>query len=176
MPSWGGDQSTASKPAAEAVLKLVDDQLEDERTRKASLEARGVAVISTSGTLTTLLLALAALVTDASGFQLSGVAQILLMLGVAAFLLAAVLAVLTARPGVYGEVKEGSLREIATLDAMNEPEADANPKIAIALVEIIVKARRGNEKKARLLMRAVSAEVAGFVLVAAAVVVILAAR
>ncbi len=60
--------TTADSPAVAAVdadaglayAQLIADQLAEERSRKSSLEARGVTVITTAGPLATLLFALTA--------------------------------------------------------------------------------------------------------------------
>jgi hypothetical protein len=46
--------------AGDAYSRLIDDQANQERDRKASLESRGVTVVTTSSALATLLFALTA--------------------------------------------------------------------------------------------------------------------
>src|SRR5262249_12281036 len=65
------------------------DQLDEERRRKTSLEQRGTAVITTSGTLVSLLFALAALITTRKQFHIPPSAQLILLLAVAFFVIAA---------------------------------------------------------------------------------------
>ncbi|MFG1911508.1 hypothetical protein [Kribbella sp. NPDC048928] len=165
--------TTAPPTAATEVLKLIQDQLAEERSTKTSLEGRAVAVITTSGTLTTLLFALSALVTKGSDYSLPWPARVLLILAVAAFLAAAVIAILAARPQAYREVTVDSLREAAAAENLALPASEAQPEIAGGLIDIIQRSRENNGTKADRLKAAIGAEVAGIVLVAAAVVTIL---
>ena len=63
--------------------------LTQERSRKTSIESRGVTVVTTSGTLyVTLLFGLTAGLTAASGFKLPGGAKLPLLLALIAFVIA----------------------------------------------------------------------------------------
>ncbi len=159
--------------AGPAVLDLINDQLTQERGAKASLETRAIGVVTTSGTLTTLLFALAALVTKSDAFALPRAARYILLAAVVAFVVAIVEALLVARPASYQEVTIDSLEAITTAENMSAPKSEADPKIAAGLVKIIGDARRGNASKASLLQQAVIWEVAGTVVVAVAVAVVL---
>lgn len=63
-PSDGA--ATTDPPTYEAYGQFIKDELAAQDVRKASFEQRSIAVITTSGTLATLLLGLAALATKAS--------------------------------------------------------------------------------------------------------------
>jgi hypothetical protein len=86
---------TAQSPFAD----LLADQLDAERARHASLEQRGISVITTSGTLITLLLALAGLTGRASGIKLPDVAQWLLRVALILLPLAAMIGIAAILPG-----------------------------------------------------------------------------
>ncbi len=162
-----------STTAAAQTLKVIADQLDEERATKTSLESRATSVITTSGTLTTLLFALAAVVTQKDSFDLPVLAKVFLVAATASFMGAVVLALLVARPTHYKEMDEDSLRAIASADALAAKAVEAEPVIAKALVEIILGARDKNAGKADLLGLAVLVEVIATVLVGAAVVSIL---
>ena len=154
-------------------MKLVQDQLTEERATKSSLEARAIAVITSSGALATLIFGLAALVTKSATYELPQPARLVLGATLVAFLAAAVLAIVAARPGTYQEVTIDSLRAAAGVQAMNAPAVQGEPAIASVLVDIIAAAREKNAEKARFLRTAVTAEAVAAVLLAVAVAIIL---
>src|SRR5262249_50095150 len=84
-------------PYSTWIQKLLDD----ERAQQASLEQRGLAVISTSATLGSLLFGLVAVLTEATDFILPGSAKTGLAIALAAFALAALFGLLTNLPLYY---------------------------------------------------------------------------
>lgn len=154
-------------------MKLVEDQLTEERTTKSSLETRAIGVITSSGALATLIFALAALVTKSQTYVLPGLAQAALGLTLVAFATSSVLAIVASRPRTYQEVTIESLRDIATKNAMGSPAEQGEPEIARVLVDIIAKARTENGHKARFLRSAVTLEATAAILLAVAVAVVL---
>src|SRR3989442_1204674 len=72
--------------APNSLSDLIKEQLKDERDRKSSIEQRGVAVISTSGALVSLLFGLAAVVTVSKQFVVSDQTKALLILSLPFFL------------------------------------------------------------------------------------------
>ncbi|MHA7269013.1 hypothetical protein ACX80Q_04415 [Arthrobacter sp. HLT1-20] len=159
--------------AAAAVMKLVQDQLAEERTNKSSLETRAIGVITSSGALATLIFGLAALVTKSTSYDLPGLAQLVLGLTLVAFVGSAVLAIVASRPRTYQEVTIESLRDVATKSAMSAPAVQGEPEIARVLVDIIDTARKENGHKARLLRSAVTLEAVAAILLAIAVAIVL---
>lgn len=97
-----------------AITGLIQDQFIQERAIKDSLESRASAVIASAGTLVTLLFALVALVTKSQQYSLPVASRFLIGVALAAFLIAAVLAILVIRPRTYGAVDERSLRDWRT--------------------------------------------------------------
>ena len=83
----------AEEIAGKAYEALIVEQLSEERDRKKTLEARGIGVITTSGTIVALLFALGALVSDQEGFRLSDIGQSLLAAAVLAFAIACFLGI-----------------------------------------------------------------------------------
>jgi hypothetical protein len=175
MTSNGEEGMNQPALAAATALKYIEDQLAEERATKSALEDRANTVITSAGTLTTLLFALGALATKSTNYQLPGGSQVLLVVAVGCFLVAIVFALLAAAPASYSEVTMQSLRAVATPEAFGAPAADAEPKIASAMVDVIDGARSGNATKAKNLKNAVQAELAAAVVLAIAVVVVLVA-
>lgn len=154
-------------------MKMVEDQLAEERSTKSSLETRAIAVITSSGALVTLLFALAALVTKPAEYELPNAARAVLLLTVLAFITAAVLAIVAATPGTYQEITVESLKAATTETAMGAPASQGEPRIAQVLVQIIETARTKNAAKARYLKAAVTTEAIAAVLLATAIVIVL---
>jgi hypothetical protein len=152
-------------------MKLVQDQLVEERSTKSSLETRAIGVITSSGALATLLFALAALVTKTATYTLPDLARLGLVLTLLAFICAALFSILAASPGTYQEVTIPSLRDAA--GHMGSPAREGEPAIASVLVDIIETARDKNADKAKHLKRAVTAEAVGAVLLGLVVGVVL---
>src|SRR4051812_49050206 len=73
-----------SPPGAPVYADYIAEQVVREDARKESVERRGLAVVTTSGALATLLFALAALSTKANDFHLSGWSEFFLALAVVA--------------------------------------------------------------------------------------------
>lgn len=167
------DVASSGSTSAVAVMKLVQDQLTEERSTKSALEARAIGVITSSGALATLTFALAALVTKPAAYELPGPARLVLGITLVAFMAAAVVAIIAARPGTYQEVSIDSLRSVVTEAAMGAPAEVGEPEIASVLVDIIARARQMNRNKARFLRRAVTLEAIAAVLLGVAVGIVL---
>ena len=92
--------------------EFIKDELDVQDKRKASFEQRGLAVITTSGTLVTLLFALAALSTKkADTFTLPHTAEVWLSIALALFFVSALCALLTNAPLIYQAVPAEKIRE-----------------------------------------------------------------
>jgi Domain of unknown function (DUF1994). len=151
---------------------LVKEQLTEERARKTSLEQRGLAVITSSGTLAALLFGLTALVTKAQAFELPPPAALLLALAALLFVIAAVLGLAVNWTVFYIEVEPEGLRGLQAEDWAGD-EAEAAKTVAAAWTEIIEGARPRNGSKANLLRGAILAELVAIAFVLAAVLVVL---
>lgn len=168
-----GGSPAAAPTSAAAVMGLVEDQLSEERSLKSSLEARAIGVITSSGALATLLLALAALVTRPAAYELPDLARVALAVTLAAFTSAVVLAIFAARPGTYFQVLTESLRAAASESAMARPAQEGDVAIAAVLIDVIEGGRQANRRKAGFLKAAVTAEAVAAVLLAAVVGIVL---
>jgi hypothetical protein len=151
---------------------FIKEQWAEQNERKSSLEQRGIAVITTSGTLSSLLLAFAALVTASDDFTLSSSARDLVVAATIAFSLAALTAVATNAPLLYASVKTEYLRSLVYY-GWEEDQPTAEERAAATLVELIGTAKRLNRIKGWLLFGSMALEALAVLLLAAAVVVIL---
>lgn len=163
-----GDESATS---GVAIASLIQDQLAQERSLKDSLEARASVIIASAGTLVTLLLALVTFVSKPERNFFPVVSRSLIGAAIAGFMLAATFAILAIRPREYAVVDEKSLREMASSRVYNTPASVGEPKIALALVQLIEKTRIGNRRKARFLMWSVLAEMLAVVFLGLAIAV-----
>ncbi|GIG62641.1 hypothetical protein Lfu02_70130 [Longispora fulva] len=165
-----------SEPDNEGIQLLaavVERELTFQDSRKASLENRGNNVITTSGGLVALLFALAALVTQANGYQPPGEAVVIVLLALLLFVAAAVLGLLTNAVRNYARANadqlqrtvEGSWRVLTARGALR--------MIVDSNLDVLRYAQRQNRGKAQLLRWAILAEVTAVALLAAAVGVIL---
>jgi|1186.fasta_scaffold14732_3 hypothetical protein len=161
-----------SPPGAPVYADYIAEQVVREDARKESVERRGLAVVTTSGALATLLFALAALSTKANDFHLSGWSEFFLALAVVAFVVAAGFAIATNLPLNYEEVEPDEL-----LDAVREKWGDskiqAERMSSFTRLKVLKKAREQNGRKANWLFDAIVAEGFGVLFVAIAVLVIL---
>ena len=161
-----------SDPRPDGVAEygsFLREQLAAEDSRKTSLEQRGLAVITTSGALVTLLFALAALSTKKEPtFELTGGAEMALGISLAFFVGAAICALVTNVPLPYHQVKPAQVEGRLDEDPVRS-EHDALRDIAKTRATELKSARRMNGIKANLLLVAMALEVAAVVAVAVAV-------
>lgn len=158
--------------ASDRYWDLVKEQLTEERARKASLEQRGLAVITSSGTIVALLFGLTAVATKAQSFQLPPAAAMPLAMAALAFVVAAILGLGVNWTAYYTEVEPEGLLGLQDEDWAGD-EADAAKAVAVAWTKIVEGARPKNNAKANVLRTAMIAELGGIVLVLAAISVIL---
>jgi hypothetical protein len=147
---------------------FIAQQLEVEEGRRASLEQRGMSVISTSGALVTLLFGLAAFVTEKKGFALPGAARTLLFVALAFFLVAAVLAIATNAPLRYLGVRTDDLRR-AVEQLWDDSRVEAEQRISATRVKVLAETKRLNNVKGKVLVAAMCAQVFAVLFVALAV-------
>lgn len=154
-----GDPSRPTDAGPEFAT-LLEKLSADQDARKTSLEQRGIAVITTSGTLVTLLFALVAVVTKAADFELPRTAQGPLGVALGGFVLAAVLALLTNVPLLYANVraKEAGAQ---IWDQWYAGRNKALREITATRLGIVARAQLVNGIKAWLLIAALVSEVVG---------------
>ncbi len=159
--------------AGVAYSQLICDQLTEERNRKSSLEARGITVITTSGTLATLLFALTARLTATTSFKLPATARLPLLLALIAFVVAAICGLATNIPLIYQEATPRGLAKLVDARYWTGPATVGQLRVAAAQVTLITAARLANNLKVRLLIAAVTAELLAIVFLCWAVASIL---
>ena len=147
----------------------IKEQLEAQEARKVSLEQRGLAVITTSGALVTLLFGLTALtVRRASTFVIPDSSAALLVAALVFFVLAALLAIVTNLPRSYEGVTVDALRK-AVKERWEDSEAVASEMVALTRLKMLASARSNNDLKGRALVAAMACEILAVALVGAAV-------
>ena len=167
------DGTSDSGHVGEALVPFLDDQMSTERARKSSLEARGIAVVSTSGALVTLLLGVVAAARGPQGFAVALPVRAVLVAAMALFIAASLLGIYVNAPSGYFDVDPGGLRVLATPANWIRPGDEARRQLTAARVETLVKARSRNQVKARVLLLAVGAEAVGVGLAATATAIVL---
>jgi hypothetical protein len=158
--------------AGDRYWELVKEQLAEERARKSSIEQRGLAVITTSGTLVTILFGLTAITTGVEGYQLPDPARVMITVAAGLFVAAAFLAISTNWAFDYVEVEPEGLLGVIDED-WSADEAPAAKVVAKAWVDIVEDARKKNTWKGQLLRAAMITEAGALVAVALAALVIL---
>jgi hypothetical protein len=164
----------ADRTGGAVYLEWVSDLAAAEDVRKEKLEARGLAVITVSGTLVTLLFGLATLATKAtSEYKLPADARGWLYIALVLFGVSAVFAILTNLPLAYRNVAPAGLKAAVSDDYWSDTEADAQQRVSATRVNILLWNRRVNTLKAFILVGAVAFQIAAIVFVSLAVYEIL---
>lgn len=142
---------------ADFIKSLVDA----ENSRKSSLEQRGLAVITTSGTLVTLLFGLIAVITSSTTFVLPGRVHGWLAAAAILFVLAALTGIVVNIPLFYGQavITEGELRS-----SWHDPASDAQASVTSVRLKSLDQAIKVNSRKAWLLVFSVLLELAAVVI------------
>ncbi len=159
-----------SPTAATFYGEYLKDELAGQESRKVSFEQRGLAVVTTAGTLVTLLFGLAALsATVTKGTPLVAEERVWLGIALGLFVVSATLALATNFPLKY---QGPEIPEIVTrLKAIPEDSpGDAIYAVADVRAKILTSAQRKNTLKGRLLFAALLIEVAAVGCVGVAIV------
>jgi hypothetical protein len=151
---------------------FVREQLSAEEARKSSLELRGLAVITSSGALATLAFGALALAKQGDRIPLSGLSAYLVVIGAAALLLAAVLALATNAPRTHRAVNLPALKE-SLRKYEDDPEHAALVRVASTQLGLWGTTREGNDVKAMLCLCAMAAEVIGIALLGASICLVI---
>ena len=165
------DQAQAGGRAIYAAF--IKEQLDAQESRKTSLEQRGLAVISTSGVLVTLLFGLTALsVKRATTFEIPTAAATLLVFALVCFVAASVFALVTNLPRSYQGVTVEGLRS-AVSDRWDDDEARASRKVARTRLDVLAAAKDVNGQKARALVAGMVLEIVAVALVGVAMAIVI---
>ncbi len=153
--------------------RTIKDQLDEERARKNSLEARGIGIVTSSGALATLLFGLVAFTHGTNPqlhWNIGAPAKGSLLVGVLLFATAALLGLAANYPGAYKEASVEKLKERVAPDEWAKPDPiGAARRDAEVNVGTIDAARRINGKKAKAIRWGIAAEAVAAVAVALAV-------
>lgn len=145
--------------AGEVFAELIEANLERQAGRKASLEQRGLAVVTTSGSLVTLSFGFAAFI-RADGSELTTATSVLLALAMVLFVAAAALGLAVNSTRHYEYLSTKSLASLCTAELWRSDALEATRQISAMQVRILERARENNASKARSLRRAVITELA----------------
>lgn len=147
---------------------LLTDQLADERAKKNSLEQRGIAVITTSGTLVTITLGFVALATRAQTYVLGPTVVALLVVALAGLVLAAAAGLVVNLPARLPVVDAGEFTTVNGGDDLETVGAEHE-----VLAHLLTDLRQVNRPRARILFAGLLVEVTALAVMAVAVVVAL---
>jgi hypothetical protein len=164
------DLETSARSAGYAAYgDFIKDELDVQDKRKASFEQRGVAVITTSGTLVTLLFALAALSTkhDAT-FTLPASARTWLFIALPLFFVSALAALLSNAPLLYQAVPAPKIRDRLREKPPRDAEAAAKD-VAFSRLDALESAKKMNSIKGWALAVAMGCEALAIGCVAVAI-------
>ena len=157
--------------------EYLKDEIARQDARQSSFEQRGLAVVTTSGTLVTLLFGLAALSTaSANGNPLHHEESVFLAVALVLFFVAGVLALLTNVPLGYAGPDLPDLKKPEKPSFGDRLNADPEDSYGASLyavadvrLTILASAQKQNGRKAKLLFAALIAEVAAVACVAVAI-------
>jgi hypothetical protein len=141
-----------------AYSEYLKEQVAEEEARKASFEQRGLAVVTTAGTLVTLLFGLSALsMTALNKNPLLHGERLWLGIALGLFLLSAITALLTNMPRGYEVVDAADIEARLNEDPVRDDEA-ARLDIAFTQVNVLSAAKGKNASKGKLLFAALVLE------------------
>ena len=143
-------------------LDFIAGLLASEDSRKASLEARGLAVITTAGVLASVLLGLLAAISGSKTLVLPSSAHAPVLASGSLFVIAAALGILANVPFRYKSVNPSSLT-LALTDLWMDTPRDAELMVASTQVRLYAGARSTNSLKAMFLLTAMTIEVAALI-------------
>lgn len=158
--------------AGDAYEGYVLEQLQEERARKASLEQRGLAVITTSGTLVTLLFAISAFVLGGR-YTVPGFTCGAVVVALAMFIAAACLGIVVNWPVNYSEPETDALQGLTADEKWTDDRLAGVLAVTDSRLCTLKVARERNGTKAWLLIAAMGLEVAAVAALGAGVAVAL---
>jgi hypothetical protein len=167
-------RATAGGPAGgggQVYAALVTSRMVEEDKRGSSLQARGLAVVTTSGTLVTLIFAVAQFVPGGRvPARIPEASRWLLAIAVAAFVAAAVGGLVTNVPRLLARPR---LEDIITNieSGWSGPVAAAEKTVAVARARQLQELESANDGAARAVLAGLAAEVLAVALAAAAAIV-----
>jgi hypothetical protein len=125
---------------------FIEQELKAERDRRTTLDARGQAVITTSGSLVTLLAAVGAFVTGSKDFHLPHQAAYPLVATVTMFVFAALFGILATNTVAYRVARSDVLQKMV-LDRWTDTERVATKNTTALNISTVLSLRASNDKK-----------------------------
>ncbi|HEU5062846.1 MAG TPA: hypothetical protein VFT79_06805 [Solirubrobacterales bacterium] len=153
-------------------VEYVKDQVAQQDERKESIEKRGLAVITSSGTIVSLLFGLVAVLTGVEKYELPAGAEPWLGCALAGFITATLAGIVTNVPLHYQAVEPDELKKAVKSHWSDAPEV-AEQRVAATEIKVLASAQRKNSIKGWVLVVAVSAQLFAVASLALAVRVIL---
>jgi hypothetical protein len=178
-PVWRGSRTEGAQELAKGepetvkeYASFIKELLEAEEKRSSSMETRALAVVTTSGTLVTLLLALAALVTRVQAFRVPGAALLLAGISAGSFVAAALCAMLSNVPWrVWGLRPECLKKEL--WERWTYPDDDAVAKTTATRLAVWEQTHKLTQQKARFVSTATAFQFVAIAVLAGAVFAVL---
>lgn len=159
--------------AGPVIIGLIDAEIAVSRARTSSYQTRGLAVISSAGTMVTLLFGLSALATKAQDFAMPTTVVVPLCLAAAFLVLSAVAAIWTNAPRRVEGVTLTDLGAKLDADRWNRPAHRAQQAMAPAQLKVAESERKVSRNVAWTLLFAITLEIAGIACVAWAVLALI---
>jgi hypothetical protein len=183
-PSTGDDNSKAPSSGTtnqterrtndgEFYADFIEKELVDQRASKASLEQRGLAVVSTSGVLVAILFGFSTIARDRSALDIPSSARLWFYIALGAFALAATLSLAVIIPRGYEATNPVALADVLR-DKWHNPAWMARRRVAATRLRLYASYRRGNRRKGILLALAIACEVGAVILLAVAISLVIA--
>jgi hypothetical protein len=152
---------------------LLLDQLTDERTTKHSIEQRGMAVIASAGTLVTVTLGFTALATNDESAALRPAVVVLLTVALAMLVAASAAGLVINLPARLPMVDTDDLASLARREDWDVADRESLRTEYQILVRLLAELRAVNQRRARMLLAALVAEVGALFLMGIGVVLLL---
>lgn len=153
--------AAGDETGGKVVSAVIVAELESARAAAASVQGRGLAVISSAGTLVTLLFGLSALATKAQNFTLPPSTRLPLVLAAVFLVLAAVAGLVTNAPRRSDVMALKALKPLIEGDLWHVPAFYAEQEVARTRLAMADNARELNRRMARFLAAAITLEIAG---------------
>jgi hypothetical protein len=133
--------------AGDVFAEFIESELDHERRRRAAIDGRGVALVTTSGSFSSLILAGAAIVTGSSSFEAAPALLLALVAAIVLFASTGIAGILASRPHWY------TVTDTSTLAAMiaehwDDERVDALQAVSQLNTQTLESLRQGNAKKA----------------------------
>jgi hypothetical protein len=165
--------SDSEEVAGPVIAQLIAKEVERTQAITASLQSRGLAVISSSGTLVTLLFGLSALATRAADFTLTAATKAPLIVAAVLLVLAAVAGIATNAPRQKHAIGLDGLAPLLDDESWSAQAKHAVQATARAQLRIAKAAREANRTMARFLLAGIALEIAGVACITWAVIALI---